>query len=78
MKVHVFAALKDFMPSEFECAEGSVTTIQELKDLLKATYPAAENLLEACRFSTDLEMLTAAQEIKNYENIFVIPPSSGG
>ena len=78
MKIHVFAALKDFMPAELELADVPVKNIQVLKDILKVKYPAAENLLEACRFSTDLEMLTLDQEIKNYENIFVIPPSSGG
>ena len=78
MKIHVFAALKDFMPSELEWRDASVATIQDLKVVLKTKYPAAENLLEACRFSTDLEVLTLNQEIKNYENIFVIPPSSGG
>ena len=78
MKIHVFAALKDFMPSELEWTDVSVKTIQEVKEVLKTRYPAAENLLEACRFSTDLEVLTLNQEIKNYENIFVIPPSSGG
>lgn len=78
MKIHVFAALKDFMPSELEWTDTSIATIQGLKEVLKAKYPAAEILLEACRFSTDLEMLALDQEIKNYENIFVIPPSSGG
>ena len=78
MKIQVFAALKDFMPSELELADASVKNIQDVKDVLKKIYPAAENLLDACRFSTDLEMLTLDQEIKNYENIFVIPPSSGG
>ncbi|WP_018342760.1 MoaD/ThiS family protein [Cytophaga aurantiaca] len=78
MNIHVFAALKDFMPSEWKLTETSVKTIKDLKEYLKVTYPAAENLLEACRFSTDVQMLSLDQEIKNYENIFVIPPSSGG
>ncbi|HSY62365.1 MAG TPA: MoaD/ThiS family protein [Cytophaga sp.] len=78
MKIHVFAALKDFMPVEFELADATVRNIQEVKEALKMKYPAVENLLDACRFSTDVELLTLDQEIKNYENIFVIPPSSGG
>jgi molybdopterin synthase sulfur carrier subunit len=78
MKIHVFAALKDFMPTELELTGESVKNIQDVKEVLKMKYPAASNLLEACRFSTDLEILTFDEEIKNYENIFVIPPSSGG
>jgi len=78
MKIHVFAALKDFMPSELELTDTTVATIRDVKEILKMKYPAAETLLEACRFSTDLEILAFDQEIKNYENIFVIPPSSGG
>jgi molybdopterin converting factor small subunit len=78
MKIHVFAALKDFIPVELQLADASVATIQDLKNVLKQKYPAAENLLDACRFSTDVEILTLDQEIKNYDNIFIIPPSSGG
>ncbi|WP_299250280.1 MoaD/ThiS family protein [uncultured Cytophaga sp.] len=78
MKIHVFAALKDFMPSEFELVDSSVTNINEMKEILKLKFPNAEKLIDSCRFSTEHEILSFDQEIKNYENIFVIPPSSGG
>ena len=78
MHIHVFAALKDFMPAEMEFNTSSVKNIVELRDALRLQYPAAEELLNACRFSTDKEILSLEQEITNYENIFVIPPSSGG
>lgn len=78
MKIHVFAALKDYMPTEFELDVSSVNTIVGISELLKNKFPQAEELLNACRYSTESEMLSVDQEITNYENIFVIPPSSGG
>lgn len=78
MKIYVFAALKDFMPSEFELIDVSFNSIGELKDVLKVKFPLADKLIDSCRFSTADEILAMDQEIKNYENIFVIPPSSGG
>jgi molybdopterin converting factor small subunit len=79
MKIHVFASLKDFMPSQFELEEVSfTTTIGEMKEILKLKFPDAEKLIDSCRFSTEQEILSFDSEIKTYENIFVIPPSSGG
>jgi molybdopterin converting factor small subunit len=78
MKIHVFAALKDFMPTEFELEAGSFNTIGEMKEIIKLKFPDAVKLIDSCRFSTEQEILSFDQEIKTYENIFVIPPSSGG
>lgn len=78
MKVHVFAILKDYMPAEFELDTSSVKNITGVQELLKQKFPQAEELLKSCRYSTESEMLSVNQEITNYENIFVIPPSSGG
>ena len=78
MHIHVFAALNDFMPAALELNTSSIKNIKGLRDALCIQYPAAEELLNACRFSTDKEILSLEQEISYYENIFVIPPSSGG
>jgi len=78
MKIHVFAALKDYMPTEFELDVSTAHTIVGVQELLKKKFPKAEELLSACRYSTESEILSTEQEITNYENIFVIPPSSGG
>jgi len=78
MKIHVFATLKDFMPAEFEFESGSFNTIGEMKEILKLKFPDAEKLIDSCRFATEHEILPIDQEIKIYESIFVIPPSSGG
>ncbi|ABG58595.1 MoaD/ThiS family protein [Cytophaga hutchinsonii] len=78
MKVHVFAALKDVMPAALELNATDIRTIRELKETLLLTYPDAVTLLNACRFSSEKEILPLEKEITDYENIFVIPPSSGG
>lgn len=78
MKIHVFAALKDYMPTTFDLDVSSVQNISGISELLKKQFPKAEELLNTCRYSSDTEILSVEQEITNYENIFVIPPSSGG
>lgn len=78
MKIHVFAALKDYMPTEFELDVSAVKNVSDIGELLKRQFPRAAELLNTCRYSSESEMLTVEQEITNYENIFVIPPSSGG
>lgn len=78
MKIHVFASLKDYMPTEFELDVSSVKNIVGVRELLKSKFPQAQELLNACRYSSETEMLSVEQEITHYENLFVIPPSSGG
>ncbi len=78
MKIHVFASLKEYMPVQFELSNDTIATVQQLQLLLQEKYPAASEVLAACRFSSEHEIVSFDQEIKNYDNIFVIPPSSGG
>ena len=78
MNIYVFASLKDYMPAQFEISSDTVTTVQELKTFLQLEYPNASELIAACRFSTEQEIVSLEQEINSYDNIFVIPPSSGG
>jgi molybdopterin converting factor small subunit len=78
MMIHVFASLKEYMPAQFELSGRSIITVQQLQQLLQERYPEASEVLAACRFSTEKEIISLSQEIKDYDNIFVIPPSSGG
>ncbi|MBC7451185.1 MAG: hypothetical protein H7259_06820 [Cytophagales bacterium] len=78
MKIYVFASLKDFMPAEIELSKEMLHDVDSVKEVLKKTYPSASTLLEACRFSTDRELVSLGQNITSYENLYVIPPSSGG
>lgn len=78
MKIHVFASLKEYMPAQFELSCDTVATVQQLRVLLQEKFPNASEVLAACRFSSEHEIISFDQEIKNYDNIFVIPPSSGG
>lgn len=78
MRIQVFAALKDFMPPALELDVTGIKTVKELKETLVLHYPDADALLQSCRFSTEKELLSLEKEITDYENIFVIPPSSGG
>lgn len=78
MKIHVFASLKDFMPAEIELSKDVLHDVDSVKKVLKKIYPAASALLESCRFSTDKELIPLDQIITAYDNLYIIPPSSGG
>lgn len=77
MRVHVFAALKDFFDKEFE-ADESITTLVELRRSLILSKPEAENILNNCRFAVDDEFVDMNYKLKTNDTIAIIPPSSGG
>lgn len=77
MRVQVFAALKDFFDKEFE-ADESIKTLAELRHSLILSNPAAENILNNCRFAVDEEFVDMNYKLKTNDTIAIIPPSSGG
>jgi molybdopterin synthase sulfur carrier subunit len=77
MRVQVFAALKDFFDKEFE-ADESIRTLAELRRSLILSNPAAENILNNCRFAVDEEFVDMNYKLKTNDTIAIIPPSSGG
>ena len=77
MRVQVFAALKDFFDKEFE-ADESIKTLAELRRSLILSNPAAENILNNCRFAVDEEFVDMNYKLKTNDTIAIIPPSSGG
>ena len=77
MRVQVFAALKDFFDKEFE-ADESIKTLAELRRSLILSNPAAENILNNCRFAVDEEFVEMNYKLKTNDTIAIIPPSSGG
>jgi molybdopterin synthase sulfur carrier subunit len=76
MKVKVFAVLKDFMPEESDIE--SVSSVSDLIAHLKLNYPDAKNILDQSRVATNTAILKLDDYIIGYEELCIIPPSSGG
>jgi molybdopterin synthase sulfur carrier subunit len=77
MKIHVYAALKDYFTPEFELA-GEVRNTDELKTRLLAINGQAEVLLSSCRFAVEEGFIDNDFKLKENDTVIIIPPSSGG
>ena len=77
MKIHVYAALKDYFQPEFEVSE-LVRNTDELKAVLLALNDKAGEILSACRFAVEEGFIDNAFKLNEYDTVVIIPPSSGG
>lgn len=77
MKVQVYAILKEYFEKEFEI-KVPVASIQELKQQLLQTQPAAAGTLAACRFAVNDEFIDDNFQLQEHDIISIIPPGSGG
>lgn len=78
LKLHMFASLKDHFPSELEqeCREGA--SAADLLALLGEEKPAARGLLRVTRIAVREELVEPSHLLCNGDEIFLLPPSSGG
>jgi len=77
MKIHVYAALKDYFTPEFELAE-TIHNTDELKTCLLAINGRAGELLDTCRFAVEEGFIDNGFKLKENDTVIIIPPSSGG
>ena len=77
MKIQVFALLKEYFHGEFELASAP-NTISALKEQLTGLKPEAKDVLELSRFAVNDEFVDTTNSLTEDDNVFVIPPSSGG
>jgi sulfur-carrier protein len=77
MKIHVYAALKDYFTPEFELA-GLVSNTDELRARLVEINGQAEVLLSGCRFAVEEGFIDNDFKLKEHDTVIIIPPSSGG
>jgi len=78
MKIHVYAALKDYFQPEFEVRGELVRNTDELKTLLLTLNDKAAEILSACRFAVEEGFIDNAFKLNEYDTVVIIPPSSGG
>lgn len=77
MKIHVYAALKDYFTPEFELAE-NIQNTDELKACLLSINGKAGDILQACRFAVEEGFIDNEFKLKAHDTVIIIPPSSGG
>jgi molybdopterin synthase sulfur carrier subunit len=77
MKIHVYAALKDFFTPEFELTE-TIGNTEELKACLLTINGAAGKILDSCRFAVEDGFIDHDFKLKEHDTVIIIPPSSGG
>jgi molybdopterin synthase sulfur carrier subunit len=77
MKIHVYAALKDYFSPEFELTE-TIGNTDELKACLLTINVRAGELLQTCRFAVEEVFIDNAFKLKANDTVIIVPPSSGG
>ncbi len=78
MKINVFAILKNFYDESFELNNAQILSVSDLKNELIKINPSAASLLNSCRFAVNEEFVSEDFQIKVNEQIYILPPSSGG
>jgi molybdopterin synthase sulfur carrier subunit len=77
MKVHVYAALKEYFTPEFELT-ASVRNTDELKACLLTINEHAGTILQTCRFAVEDGFIDNEFKLNDHDTVIIIPPSSGG
>jgi len=79
MKINIqtFANASEYYPKNFNL----IIEQNGLNDLIKALIkknPEADELLKTCRFAINNEFINNDFNINENDNIYILPPSSGG
>jgi molybdopterin synthase sulfur carrier subunit len=76
MKIHVYAALKEYFQPEFELA-GEVRDTDDLKARLLAINSQADVVLSTCRFAVEDGFIDREFQLKGHNTVVIIPSGSG-
>lgn len=78
IKVHFFAGLKRYFPTPISIESEGITTLLDVFNQLKLMKPEASELIEACRAAVNENFVSLDTPVSGINEVFVIPPSSGG
>lgn len=78
IKVHFFAALKQYFTDSVSVEYIENETVQAFINRLAHLYPNAHEALGKCRVAINEEFVPLTANIQSDTDVFVIPPSSGG
>lgn len=76
--VKVFAGLKKYFEQQFNLEGDETLDVLEVIEMLGVIRPDSMPLLSACRFAVAEEFVPTTYQLKNGEELYLIPPSSGG
>jgi sulfur-carrier protein len=77
MKIHVYAALKEYFTPEFELVE-TVHNTDELKACLLTINDRAGAILDTCRFAVEDGFIDNEFKLYDHDTVIIVPPGSGG
>jgi sulfur-carrier protein len=78
IKIKVFATLKDYFETEFEMDINEGLTVQDVIDVIMIKNSFALPILSKCRVAINENFVQGDYNVQKNEELFIIPPSSGG
>jgi molybdopterin synthase sulfur carrier subunit len=78
IKIKVFATLKDYFDGEFEMNVSEGLKVADVIDIVMIKNSLALPILRKCRVAINENFVHADYSVKENEELFIIPPSSGG
>jgi molybdopterin converting factor small subunit len=75
LKLIFFAVTKEYFGKEMTA---KAATLSELKQVLLEISPQSESVLNVCKFALGNKIIDAEYTFLENQEVFVLPPSSGG
>jgi len=76
--IHVFGGLKDYLEPGFELTIPDRATLADLRKMIGEKFPASKNLLFVSQFAVSDTIESQDYRLKDGDQVFVLPPPSGG
>ena len=78
IKIKTFAVLKDELGDSIDVEITENAKVEDLLDVLKKQYPGISEIFASSRIATTGSILENQYGVPLNEELFILPPSSGG
>lgn len=78
VRVNVFANLKDHYDPVFTLEVPDDARVEHILAELAMRHPQSQELLESCRIAVGEDLVDKNYSLQENEELFLLPPSSGG
>ena len=78
LKIKCFAGLRKFFGSEVTVLVEPDSSYIKVIEALQLLNPEATEILSSCRIAVNEDFVQLSETMKQEDNLFLIPPSSGG
>jgi sulfur-carrier protein len=78
VKIKVFAVLKDYFDTDFELDVNEGLKVADVIDIIMIRNTMALPVLRKCRVAINENFVQTDYNVQENEELFIIPPSSGG